>query len=126
MDEGVLTPELPSNPFALQRMGPFLLSMPVSTAPGEVPPSAGNHCRSRPLPLARSAHEVGGKPDRWAPPVGDSAQPPVALAPEYAFINGKRIPVRVQLCSENVKTPKYVFFSRKRISSEPFSIFCFI
>jgi hypothetical protein len=78
MDEGVLTPELPGDPFALQRMGHFLLSTPVCTAPGEVPPSAGNRRRSRPLPLARSAREVGGKPDRWAPPVGVSTQPPVA------------------------------------------------
>jgi hypothetical protein len=111
MNEGVLTPELPGGPFSLQRMGPSLLSTPVCTAPGEVPPSAGNHRRSRPLPLSRSAREEGDKPDSWAPPVGVTTQPPVVLALEYVFSASTRNTGYTFSVLENVFAPEPFSFS---------------
>jgi hypothetical protein len=110
MDEGVLIPELPGGPFSLQRMGPSLLSTPVCTAPGEVPPSTGNRRRSRPLPLARSAREEGDKPDRWAPPVGVTTQPPVALALEYVFSASTRTTGYTFSVAGKRIRPRTVFF----------------
>ena len=71
MDEEVLTPDLPSNPLALQRMGPFLLSPSVAVASRTVAYSAGNRRRSPHCSLSPAREE--DEPDRWGPPVGDPA-----------------------------------------------------
>ena len=101
MDEGLLTLELPRAPNHHEWMRCLLPIIPISRAHRMVAYVAGDYRRKLPLSLSRRALEEEDEPDRWVPPVGETAESPGGAPPLVRFS-----------IREDVIPPKYAFIIR--------------